>query len=559
MEEFKEMNEMDSLYEETIKPLHPGDIVKGTVVSVSDKEVMVDVGYKAEGVIPISEFKEPPQVGDEIEVFVRSLAGESGIQLSKKEADKRRQWRDILKAKEEGTYVKGVITKRVKGGYRVKIGEYEAFLPMSQADVKPIDDPDSLVGVESYFKVLDAKLEGKNPNIVVSRKEYLREELEREKEEFWSRMVEGKVIEGQVKKVMDYGAFINVGPVDGLLHINDISWKRIKHPSEVLREGQRVWVKVLSFDREKEKVSLGMKQLTPDPWENIEEKYPVGSRVKGKVSGITDYGAFVELEEGVEGLIHISEFSWTKRIKHPSEVLKEGDEVECVVIDIKPDERRLSLSLKRVEENPWENVEEKYPVGAVVSAKVKKILANRVIVELEEGVEAFINADDLTWSKRLKKPSDILQVGDELKVKILEVDGKRRRIRAGLKQIMPDPWQEFVSKYKEGDVVKGEVTSVTPFGAFVKLTDEVEGLVHVSQLDDKKVKAPEDVVKVGDTLTAVITKIDNENRKVSLSVKEYKLMKEKEEVEKMMSSSSSSGDSVFKLGDILKKAIEKSE
>lgn len=559
MEEFKEMNEMDSLYEETIKPLHPGDIVKGTVVSVSDKEVMVDVGYKAEGVIPISEFKEPPQVGDEIEVFVRSLAGESGIQLSKKEADKRRQWRDILKAKEEGTYVKGVITKRVKGGYRVKIGEYEAFLPMSQADVKPIDDPDSLVGVESYFKVLDAKLEGKNPNIVVSRKEYLREELEREKEEFWSRMVEGKVIEGQVKKVMDYGAFINVGPVDGLLHINDISWKRIKHPSEVLREGQRVWVKVLSFDREKEKISLGMKQLTPDPWENIEEKYPVGSRVKGKVSGITDYGAFVELEEGVEGLIHISEFSWTKRIKHPSEVLKEGDEVECVVIDIKPDERRLSLSLKRVEENPWENVEEKYPVGAVVSAKVKKILANRVIVELEEGVEAFINADDLTWSKRLKKPSDILQVGDELKVKILEVDGKRRRIRAGLKQIMPDPWQEFVSKYKEGDVVKGEVTSVTPFGAFVKLTDEVEGLVHVSQLDDKKVKAPEDVVKVGDTLTAVITKIDNENRKVSLSVKEYKLMKEKEEVEKMMSSSSSSGDSVFKLGDILKKAIEKSE
>lgn len=559
MEEFKEMNEMDSLYEETIKPLHPGDIVKGTVVSVSDKEVMVDVGYKAEGVIPISEFKEPPQVGDEIEVFVRSLAGESGIQLSKKEADKRRQWRDILKAKEEGTYVKGVITKRVKGGYRVKIGEYEAFLPMSQADVKPIDDPDSLVGVESYFKVLDAKLEGKNPNIVVSRKEYLREELEREKEEFWSRMVEGKVIEGQVKKVMDYGAFINVGPVDGLLHINDISWKRIKHPSEVLREGQRVWVKVLSFDREKEKISLGMKQLTPDPWENVEEKYPVGSRVKGKVSGITDYGAFVELEEGVEGLIHISEFSWTKRIKHPSEVLKEGDEVECVVIDIKPDERRLSLSLKRVEENPWENVEEKYPVGAVVSAKVKKILANRVIVELEEGVEAFINADDLTWSKRLKKPSDILQVGDELKVKILEVDGKRRRIRAGLKQIMPDPWQEFVSKYKEGDVVKGEVTSVTPFGAFVKLTDEVEGLVHVSQLDDKKVKAPEDVVKVGDTLTAVITKIDNENRKVSLSVKEYKLMKEKEEVEKMMSSSSSSGDSVFKLGDILKKAIEKSE
>ncbi len=556
MEEFKEVNEMDSLYEETIKPLHPGDIVKGKVVSVSDKEVMVDVGYKAEGVISISEFKEPPKVGDEIEVFVKSLAGESGIQLSKKEADRRKQWQDILKAKENGSYVKGVIVKKIKGGYRVSLGEYEAFLPMSQADVKPVEDPNSLIGLESFFKVLDAKLEGKTPNIILSRREYLKEELEREKEEFWSRMVEGKVIEGQVKKIMDYGAFINVGPVDGLLHINDISWKRISHPSEVLREGQRVWVKVLSFDREKEKISLGMKQLTPDPWEDIERKYPVGSRVKGKVSGITDYGAFIELEEGVEGLIHISEFSWTKRIRHPSEVLKEGDEVECVVIDIRPKERRLSLSLKRIEENPWDKVEEKYPVGAVVEGKVKKILANRVVIELEQGIEAFINADDLTWSKRLKKPSDIVQFGDVLKIKILEIDGKRRRIRAGLKQIMPDPWQEFVSKYKEGDIVRGEVTSITPFGAFVRITDDIEGLVHVSQLDEKKVKSPEDVVKVGDTVTAVITKIDSENRKVSLSIKEYKLMKEKEEVEKIIASS---GDSVFKLGDILKKAIEKSK
>ncbi len=556
MEEFKEVNEMDTLYEETIKPLHPGDIVKGKVVSVSDKEVMVDVGYKAEGVISISEFKEPPKVGDEIEVFVKSLAGESGIQLSKKEADRRKQWQEILKAKENGSYVKGVIVKKIKGGYRVSLGEYEAFLPMSQADVKPVEDPNSLIGLESFFKVLDAKLEGKTPNIILSRREYLKEELEREKEEFWSRMVEGKVIEGQVKKIMDYGAFINVGPVDGLLHINDISWKRISHPSEVLREGQRVWVKVLSFDREKEKISLGMKQLTPDPWEDIERKYPVGSRVKGKVSGITDYGAFIELEEGVEGLIHISEFSWTKRIRHPSEVLKEGDEVECVVIDIRPKERRLSLSLKRIEENPWDKVEEKYPVGAVVEGKVKKILANRVVIELEQGIEAFINADDLTWSKRLKKPSDIVQFGDVLKIKILEVDGKRRRIRAGLKQIMPDPWQEFVSKYKEGDIVRGEVISITPFGAFVRITDDIEGLVHVSQLDERKVKSPEDVVKVGDMVTAVITKIDSENRKVSLSIKEYKLMKEKEEVEKIIASS---GDSVFKLGDILKKAIEKSK
>ncbi len=555
MEELKgQRGEIDSLYEETIKPLHPGDIVKGKVVSVSDKEVMVDVGYKAEGVVPISEFDEPPHVGDEIEVFVRALAGESGIQISKREADKRRQWQEILKAKENGSYVRGTITKRVKGGYRVSLGNYEAFLPMSHADVKPLDDPDSLVGVESMFKVLDAKIEGKVPNIILSRKIYLQEEYEREKEEFWNRMVEGKIIEGQVKRIVDYGAFVNVGPVDGLLHINDISWKKISHPSEVLREGQRVWVKVLSFDRDKNRLSLGMKQLTPDPWENIEKKYPVGSRVKGRVSGLVDYGAFVELEEGVEGLIHISEFLWTKRIKHPSEVLKEGDEVECVVIELKPSERKISLSLKRIEENPWDKVEDKYPVSSVVEGKVKKVLANRVVVELEEGIEAFINADDLTWSRRLKRPSDLVQYGDVLKVKILEVDKKRKRIRAGLKQIMPDPWEEFISKYKEGDIVKGQVTSITPFGVFIKITDDIEGLVHISQLDEKKVSSPEDVVKVGDTITAVITRVDKEGRRVSLSVKEYKLMKEREEIEKIISSS---GDSVFKLGDVLKKVIGK--
>ena len=553
MEERQENLSMESLYEETLRRLHPGEIVKGKVVAVTDNEVLVDVGYKAEGAIPKVEFAEVPQVGDEVEVFVRSLSGESGIVLSKREADRRRRWEEILRAKEEGSPVSGVIRERVKGGYRVDLGGYIAFMPQSQSDLRPLSDPDSIVGETSNFKVLDAKMEGKNPNIVVSRRAWLQEELEREREAFWNRLVEGKVIEGQVKRIVDYGVFVDLGPETGFMHISDISWKRISHPSEVLKEGQRIWVKVLSFDREKRKISLGMKQLTPDPWEDVDRKYPEGSRVKGRVQRLVDFGAFVELEEGVEGLVHISEFSWTRRVKHPSEMVKEGDEVECVVIGVDKERRRISLSLKRVEENPWERVEERYPVDSVVKGKVVKVLPNRVIVELEKGVEAFVNAEDLTWSRRLRRPSDVVKVGDEVQVRILEVDPKRRRIRAGIKQVLPDPWELFLANYREGDVIEGEVTSITDFGAFVKITDEVEGLVHVSQLDDKKVNRPEDVVKVGDRVKAVIMKIDGENRRVSLSIKEYKLMKEKEEVGQLLSHEGGG----FKLGDILKDVLKK--
>ena len=548
--------DMESLYEETFKELRPGDIVKGVVVAVTGDEVVVDVGYKAEGIIPLEEFEEAPKVGDEVEVFVRSLAGESGISLSKREADKRRRWREILSAKETGEPVDGVIKERIKGGYRVDLGLFSAFLPQSQADIRPLQDPESIVGLESKFKVLDASMTPRGPNIILSRRVWLEEELQKEKEFFWSRLVEGKVIEGQVKRIVDYGVFVDLGPATGFMHISDISWKRIEHPSEVLREGQRIWVKVLSFDREQEKISLGMKQLTPDPWEDVDKKYPEGAKVRGRVVRLVNFGAFVELEEGVEGLIHISEFSWTRRIRHPSEVLKEGDEVECVVIGVNKQERRISLSLKRIEENPWDRVEEKYPVGSVVKGVVKKVLPNRVIVELEEGVEAFVNAEDLAWSRRLKRPSDLVQPNDEVQVKILEVDAKRRRIRAGIKQVTPDPWDEFVQQCKEGDVVEGEVVGLTNFGAFVKIREGVEGLVHVSQLDDKKVAKPEDVVKVGDKVKAVVTKIDPNERRLSLSIKEYKLLKEKEEVKSLLESQTSQGG-VFKLGDVLKGVLSK--
>ncbi len=555
MEERREnsMEDMETLYESSFREIKPGDIVKGTVVAVTDSEVMVDVGYKAEGVIPKVEFDQLPAVGDEIEVFVRSLAGEGGIRLSKREADRRRRWQAILEAKEKGDYVDGKIVEKVKGGYRVDLGGFTAFMPQSQSDLRPLENPESLVGEESKFKILDIKEGGKTPNIIVSRRQWLEEELERERQAFWDRLVEGKVLEGQVKRIMDYGVFVDLGPVTAFMHISDISWGRVNHPSEVLREGQRIWVKVLSFDREQGKISVGMKQLTPDPWEKVDEKYPEGAKVRGKVTRLAKFGAFVELEEGVEGLLHVSELSWTKRVKHPSEMLKEGDELECLVLSLDKENRKISLSLKRIEENPWEKVDKKYPVDAVVKGKVVRVLPNRVIVELEKGVEAFVNAEDLTWDRRLKRPSDLFSVGDEVEVRILEVDPSRRRIRAGIKQVLPDPWESFRAKFKEGDVVEGEVVSLTDFGAFVKVMEGVEGLVHVSQLDDKKVSKPEEVVKVGDKVKAVITKIDPEARKLNLSIKEYKLLKEKEEVKSMLSQEAEGG---FKLGEILKDVLK---
>ena len=557
MEERREnsMEDMETLYESSFREIKPGDIVKGTVVAVTDSEVMVDVGYKAEGVIPKVEFDQLPAVGDEIEVFVRSLAGEGGIRLSKREADRRRRWQAILEAKEKGDYVDGKVIEKIKGGYRVDLGGFTAFMPQSQSDLRPLENPESLVGEESKFKILDIDIKegGKTPNIIVSRRQWLEEELERERQAFWDRLVEGKVLEGQVKRIMDYGVFVDLGPVTAFMHISDISWGRVNHPSEVLREGQRIWVKVLSFDREQGKISVGMKQLTPDPWEKVDEKYPEGAKVRGKVTRLTKFGAFVELEEGVEGLLHVSELSWTKRVKHPSEMLKEGDELECLVLSLDKENRKISLSLKRIEENPWEKVDKKYPVDAVVKGKIVRILPNRVIVELEKGVEAFVNAEDLTWDRRLKKPSDLFSVGDEVEVRILEVDPSRRRIRAGIKQVLPDPWETFRAKFKEGDVVEGEVVSLTDFGAFVKVMEGVEGLVHVSQLDDKKVTRPEEVVKVGDKVKAVITKMDPEARKLNLSIKEYKLLKEKEEVKSMLSQEAEGG---FKLGEILKDVLK---
>lgn len=557
MEEKNEITqeELNSFYEKTIKGVSRGDVVRGKVVAITDKEAMVDMGYKAEGTVPLTEFEEPPQVGDELDVYVRSLshAGEGPI-LSKKEAERIRAWENLRESLEKGTPVKGKVARRIKGGFRVDVGGVEAFLPMSQADGKPVKRPEELVNKVYEFKVLD--FNERSSNVILSRRQLLEEEEAREKEAFWERMKAGKVFEGKVKSLTTYGAFVDLGVVDGLLHINDISWRKIKHPSDVVDKGQRVWVKVLDFDREKEKVSLGMKQLTPDPWEKAEEKYPLGTKVKGKVTGVVDYGAFVEVEEGLEGLIHISEFSWSRRIKHPSEVLKEGDEVECVVTNVDRDGRRLSLSLKQVEPDPWQTVEELFPVGKMVDAVVTRVYPDRALVELAEGVEGVLRSEDLSWDKRVRHPGDLFQRRDKMEVKILGVDPERRKVRVGFKQTKPDPWDEFLKTYAEGDNVRGNVSSVTDFGVFLEIMSGVEGLIHVSQLDEKKVKDPREIVKEGDTISAKIVKIDPAARRISLSVREFKRAQEVEETGRFMNTQSQ-GEGFLKLGEILGKMINK--
>ncbi len=550
--------ELNSFYEETIKGVFPGDVVKGKVVAVTDKEAMVDIGYKAEGVVDLTEFELSPQIGDELYVYVKTLSHKGeGPLLSKKEADRLKAWKNLRNAFEDGNSVKGKVTRRVKGGFRVDLSGIEAFLPMSQADVRPLKRPDELLDKELEFTVVD--FNERSGNVILSRRRLLEEEREREKAAFWDRMKVGKVFEGKVKNITTYGAFVDLGVVDGLLHINDISWKKIKHPSDVLSKGQSVWVKVLGFDKDNEKVSLGMKQLVPDPWEDADEKYPSGGKVSGRVTGIVDYGAFVELEEGLEGLVHISEFLWSRRVKDPKEVLQEGDTVECVVTAVDMDNRRISLSLKRVEPDPWEAVQERFPVGEIAEGLVTRIYPDRAFVELEEGVEGILRSEDLTWTKKSCHPRDLFQKGDKIKVKVLEVDTAKRRVRLGLKQIQPDPWDELLSTYKEGDAVKGRVSSITDFGVFLEIINGIEGLIHISQLNEKKVGNPRDVVKEGETVTAKIVKIDPAARRVSLSVKEYLRDKEAAETDKFMETHSTNGEGFLKLGEILGKMINKGE
>ncbi len=532
-EELNREESFQALYEESLKQIEEGAIVSGTVISINPDTVLVDVGYKSEGEIPISQFKDNQgnltvKEGDKVEVLVVSREDDEGIiHLSKEKADKIKAWREITKACNEGAVIEGTIVARVKGGMSVDIGGVIAFLPGSQIDIRPIRNMDELVGQRFKFKVL--KLNEKRNNIVISRRALLEEEREKKRKELLEKIEEGIVLDGTVKNITEYGAFIDLDGLDGLLHITDMSWGRINHPSEVLSIGDSVKVKVIKYDAERQRVSLGLKQLTPDPWENIEEKYPIGMRTKGKVVSITDYGAFIELEEGVEGMVHVTEMAWGKKLRHPSKIVDLGEMVEVEVIGVDPEKKRISLSMKQLEKDPWEVVGEKYPVGTKIVGRIKTVTNFGVFVGLGEGVDGLVHVSDMSWTKKIRNPAELYKKGQEIEAVVLKIDRENERFSLGIKQLMPNPWDTIDERFPVGKVVKGVVTNLTDFGAFVDIGDDLEGLIHISELSNTKVDKVSDVVNVGDTVEAVVINLNKAERKIGLSLKARKAMDDTEE------------------------------
>jgi small subunit ribosomal protein S1 len=528
------MEALMDMYEESFKRFAEGEVVKGTIIAVDKDNVLVDVGYKSEGLIDIDEFRDEEgqiqaEIDDEVEVMIELWdEEEERVILSKEKAAKIKIWEAVKKIFDEDGTIEGVITSRVKGGFSVDIG-LPAFLPGSQADLRPIRNLDELVGQTYSFKVL--KYNRKRSNIVLSRRAILEEERDRMRAETLASIHEGKVMEGVVKNITEYGVFVDLGGVDGLLHITDISWGRVKHPSELFSVGDTITVKILSFDLEKERVSLGMKQLTPDPWTTAAEKYPVGSRISGKVVSLTDYGAFIELEEGIEGLIHVSEMSWTRKIRHPSKVVSVGETVEAIVLDIKPESRRISLGMKQTVENPWEVISEKYPVGTVIEGKIKNITDFGLFIGIDDDIDGLVHISDISWTKRIKHPSELYKKGDTVQAVVLDIDKESERFSLGIKQIQPDPWKTVAERYTVGKEITGTVTNVTDFGVFVELEEGIEGLVHVSEISKEKIKTPEGQFTVGDIIKAKVMNINSEERRIGLSIKRL----ETDEDEKLLS------------------------
>lgn len=553
-----ESEDFQTLYEGSLKTIEEGQILKGTVIEITPDHVTVDVGYKSEGHIPVQEFlkrnkKVDVKVGDRIDVFLEKKDSEEGLLiLSKEKADKVTVWRDVSRSCREGEVMEGEIVSKVKGGLSVDLGGINAFLPGSQIDLKPVRNLDSLIGQRLRFKVI--KFNRKRNNIVLSRRTLLEEERKQTREETLKNIKEGEIVEGIVKNLTDYGAFVDLGGVDGLLHITDIAWGRIGHPSERLSMGNRIKVKVLHFDRGKEKVSLGLKQAMPDPWDSVPKKYPVGSRLKGKVVNTTDYGVFVELEEGVEGLVHISELTWSKKLKHPSKVVRLGDTVEVMVLDCDPGKRRISLGMKQTEPNPWTLIEEKYPVGTKVLGRVKTITDFGIFIGFEEGVDGLVHVSEISWTKKIKHPGELYKKGQEIEAVVLNIDSKNERFSLGIKQLTPDPWKEVSRRYRRGEVVTGRVTNVTDFGAFVELEEGIEGLVHVSEISREKIERPSDVLKVGDSVSAIVLHIDPHERKIGLSLRGVTEKAEKAEIEKYISNQ---GPPTSTLGELIQEEMER--
>ncbi len=516
------MESMMDIYEESFKRFEEGEVVTGKIISVDKDFVLVDIGYKSEGQIRIQEFRDEEgnvaaEVGDTVEVMVEWWDEEDEVVvLSKEKAEKIKVWDEIKNAYEDNNIVEGVIVSRVKGGFSVDIG-VTAFLPGSQADLRPIRNLDEMVGETFNFKIL--KFNRKRSNIVLSRRVILEEEREQKRQDTLTSIHEGKVVEGVVKNITEYGVFVDLGGVDGLLHITDISWGRVKHPSELFSVGDPITVKILNLDLEKERVSLGMKQLTEDPWTKAQEKYPVGSRINGRVVSLTDYGAFVELEEGIEGLIHVSEMSWTKKIRHPSKIVSVGEEVEAVVLDIRPESRRISLGMKQTVPNPWDVISQKYPVGTTIEGKIKNITDFGIFIGIDEGIDGLVHISDISWTKRIKHPGELYKKGDVVQAVVLDIEKDSERFSLGIKQMQPDPWKTVEERYEVGSEITGTITNVTDFGIFVELEEGIEGLVHVSEISKEKIKTPVGKFNVGDVITAKVMNINSEERRIGLSIK----------------------------------------
>src|SRR5450755_4117676 len=516
------------MFEESMKdrgggdPMREGEIIKGTIVQVTKDYAVIDVGYKSEGQVPISEFVNAKgevtiKAGDPVEVLLESRENDTGmVVLSKEKADKMRIWDDISAACERDELVEGVIVGRVKGGLSVDIG-VKAFLPGSQVDIRPVRNLDKFIGETHKFKVI--KFNKKRGNIVLSRRVLLEKERAELKGMTLEKLKEGQIVEGIVKNLTEYGAFIDLGGIDGLLHITDMSWGRVTHPSELFQVGDHVRVKVLKFNAETERVSLGLKQISEDPWTHAQEKYPPGTVVRGKVVSLKDYGAFIELEEGIEGLVHISEMSWTRRVKHPSKVVAVGDTVEAVVLDIDPRQNRISLGIKQLEPNPFASLKEKYPPGTVVKGVIRNIADFGIFVEIEEGIDGLVHVSDLSWTQRVKHPSELYQKGEEVEAVVLNIDfdGEKPKVSLGIKQLVPDPWDRIPYDYPVGKIVEAKVIKVLDFGAFVEFEKGVEGLIHVSEFADERIEDPKAFVKVGQTLKAEIIGVDTAERKIGLS------------------------------------------
>jgi len=545
------------LFEESlIKVAAVGEVVRGTVVDIVNDCAVVDIGDKSEGSIPLAEFKgdeENPEikVGSSFDVFVEKREAEGGLKLSREKAIGIKVWEDIARIQEADGTIQGRVDSRVKGGLSVDIG-VPAFLPYSQIDLRPVKDLDNLIGKTYDFKVL--KYNRKRNNVVISRRAILETARQKLREKMQSSLEEGQIVKGTITNITDYGIFIDLGGMDGLCHITDLSWGRVSHPSKLFKVGQEIEVKILKYDRDADKVSLGVKQLKPDPWSTVQERYPVSSKTTGKVVSITDYGVFAELEEGVEGLIHVSEMSWSKKARHPSKMVSVGDKIEVVILNIDVDAKRISLGMKQLQPNPWDLVSENYPVGSIIEGKIKNITDFGIFIGIEEGIDGLIHVSDLSWTERIKHPSEKYAKGDTIQAVVLKIDRENERFSLGIKQLEPDPWQEAINKYPLGSTVKGKITNVTDFGIFVEVEEGIEGLVHVSEISKEKVETPVGLYNIGDTIETKVINVSAKDRKIGLSIKALSDDSGQGDYADFKQKQVSSGPST--IGDLLKEEIE---